>query len=145
MYVGGRTTFNMPYTGHIPKGAFINRDVIIFRGVPGDGGFLINIYNTDTDIVLQIKANFAERYVTWNSRINGTWAEEIRGGGFQFAADREFKMFILNNGKSITTYVDNKMLTEYIHDISGSECNTLEIKDDVSIRDLAICRGKEVI
>uniref|UniRef100_A0A7E4V5C6 Galectin n=1 Tax=Panagrellus redivivus TaxID=6233 RepID=A0A7E4V5C6_PANRE len=143
MYVGGRTTFNMPYTGHIPK-EFANNDVIIFRGVPGEGGFTINVYSARDDIVLQFNVTSLsqQQCIELNSQFNGKWAEPQRIDGCPFAVGKEFKIYIQNNSNRVnyfTTYVDTKLISTYNASTKAVMNARLEVTGDVSPRDLTIC------
>ncbi|CAG2059763.1 unnamed protein product, partial [Timema podura] len=154
-------THNRPVPYHLPlvNGFVPGCEVVVVgqvqhgadRQATGFISTLSNLESSTQDVILHFNPRFHEGVIVRNSKFNGTWGPEERGGGLSIRPGQEFRINIVAEHDGyrvmimftqlsfycrILVYVNGAFFTLYRHRQAHSLVHQLLIDGNVSVRQL---------
>ncbi|XP_046657821.1 galectin-4-like isoform X1 [Daphnia pulicaria] len=138
------TTINnpvIPCVMSLPGGHLQQGNLIVIHGQPtyNSNRFCVSLVCGQQrelgDIAFQLTSHFDTSWVIRNSKLNKEWGVEegTTTHKFPFKRLQPFKIEIFTSPSSYLITVDGNHHCEYIHRVSYSEANTLQITGDVQV------------
>ncbi|XP_046455752.1 galectin-4-like isoform X1 [Daphnia pulex] len=138
------TTINnpvIPCVMSLPGGRLQQGNLIVIHGQPtyNSNRFCVSLVCGQQrelgDIAFQLTSHFDTNWVIRNSKLNKEWGVEegTTTHKFPFKRLQPFKIEIFTSPSSYLITVDGNHHCEYIHRVSYSEANTLQITGDVQV------------
>nr|CAD7407150.1 unnamed protein product [Timema poppensis] len=130
---------NRPVPFHLPlvNGFVPGYEVVVVGQVQhGADRFHINLESSTQDVIFHFNPRFHDGVIVRNSKFNGAWGAEERGGGLQMRPGQEFRINIVAEHDGYRVYVNGAFFTLYKHRQGNSLVHQLLIDGNVSIRQL---------
>ncbi|XP_038074670.1 galectin-9-like isoform X2 [Patiria miniata] len=110
---------------------------------PAPNRFAINLNGAyygpqQDDIAFHFNPRFAERTIVRNSKRNGKWGGEERGGAFPFAPSGTHEVTILCMRKCLRVQVDGHHVIDYNHRHGPQGVKSMNVDGDVTIHAINI-------